>query len=56
MASIEIPNGLTIEYDSFGNPANPALLLVMGYGAQMIHWRPGFASAWHKLEKRQACT
>ncbi|MEY2952186.1 MAG: hypothetical protein RLZZ401_273, partial [Pseudomonadota bacterium] len=42
MASIQIPNGLTIEYDTFGDPAHPALLLVMGYGAQMINWRPGF--------------
>jgi len=27
-----------IEYDTFGDPAAPALLLVMGLGAQMIAW------------------
>ncbi len=32
MTQIKTPNGLTIEYDTFGSPANPALLLVMGYG------------------------
>ena len=28
-----------LEYDSFGDPAHPTLLLVMGLGAQMILWR-----------------
>jgi pimeloyl-ACP methyl ester carboxylesterase len=42
MSQITISNGLTIEYDTFGDPANPALLLVMGYGAQLVNWRPGF--------------
>jgi pimeloyl-ACP methyl ester carboxylesterase len=31
-------NGLELEYDTFGNPADPPLLLVMGLGAQMITW------------------
>ena len=31
-------NGVEIEYDTFGDPAAPALLLVMGLGAQMIAW------------------
>ncbi|MEV6603432.1 alpha/beta hydrolase [Kutzneria sp. NPDC051319] len=31
-------NGISLEYDTFGDPANPALLLVMGLGAQMIAW------------------
>jgi pimeloyl-ACP methyl ester carboxylesterase len=35
-------NGITIEYDTFGDPANPPLLLVMGLGAQMISWAEGF--------------
>ena len=42
MTRIRIPNGLDIEYDTFGSPGDPALLLVMGYGAQLINWRPGF--------------
>jgi pimeloyl-ACP methyl ester carboxylesterase len=42
MTQIKIPNGLAIECDTFGDPSNPALLLVMGYGAQLVNWRPGF--------------
>jgi pimeloyl-ACP methyl ester carboxylesterase len=29
-------NGIELEYDTFGNPAAPPLILVMGLGAQMI--------------------
>ncbi|HEX6339970.1 alpha/beta hydrolase [Umezawaea sp.] len=29
---------LELEYDTFGDPADPALVLVMGLGAQMINW------------------
>ena len=31
-------NGLSLEYESFGDPADPAILLVMGLGMQMILW------------------
>ena len=31
-------NGISLEYDTFGDPEKPALLLVMGLGAQMIGW------------------
>ncbi|MDQ3294898.1 MAG: alpha/beta hydrolase, partial [Actinomycetota bacterium] len=31
-------NGITIEYETTGDPADPALLLVMGLGAQLIAW------------------
>ncbi|MBX3706095.1 MAG: alpha/beta fold hydrolase [Pseudomonadales bacterium] len=33
-------NGIRIEYDTFGNPDDRPLLLVMGLGAQMTRWRP----------------
>src|SRR3954452_8788545 len=33
-------NGIAIAYETFGDPADPALLLVMGLGMQMIHWDP----------------
>jgi pimeloyl-ACP methyl ester carboxylesterase len=33
-------NGISLEYDTFGEPDRPALLLVMGLGAQMIAWDP----------------
>lgn len=35
-------NGITIEFDTFGDPAERPLLLVMGLGAQMTRWRPEF--------------
>ena len=33
---------LELEYDTFGDPSNPPLLLVMGLGAQMLSWDEGF--------------
>ena len=41
MADIKA-NGITITYDSFGDSTNPALLLVMGLGGQLIAWDPEF--------------
>ena len=38
MARTTLPSGIDIEYDTFGDPLDPALLLVMGYTAQMISW------------------
>ena len=35
-------NGIEIEYETFGDPADPPLLLVMGLGAQMIAWDDEF--------------
>jgi pimeloyl-ACP methyl ester carboxylesterase len=37
--------GIKIEYDTFGDPADPAMLLVMGLGAQLTNWRPDFCRA-----------
>ena len=31
-------NGIEIAYETFGDPADPALLLVMGLGCQLIIW------------------
>ncbi len=33
---------IEIEYDEFGDPADPTYLLVMGLGSQLIHWEEGF--------------
>lgn len=33
-------NGIEICYDTFGDPDDPAVLLVMGLGSQMVHWYP----------------
>jgi pimeloyl-ACP methyl ester carboxylesterase len=35
-------NGIGIEYDTFGDPSSPALLLIQGLGAQMILWPDEF--------------
>ena len=35
-------NGITIAYETFGDPADVPVLLVMGLGAQMLAWRDGF--------------
>ena len=31
-------NGIRIEYEEFGDPGDPPVVLVMGYGAQMVVW------------------
>jgi pimeloyl-ACP methyl ester carboxylesterase len=37
MAQIKA-NGITIEYETFGRPTDPALLLIMGFSAQLTMW------------------
>src|SRR3954453_23011962 len=33
---------VTLCYETFGNPADPAVLLIMGLGTQMVGWREDF--------------
>jgi pimeloyl-ACP methyl ester carboxylesterase len=35
-------NGIELEYDAFGDPSNPAILLIMGLGIQMLGWDEAF--------------
>ena len=35
-------NGIEIEYDAFGSPTDPALLLIMGLSMQLTGWEPEF--------------
>ena len=35
-------NGIQIEYDTFGDPTSPALLMIIGVGCQLIHWQDEF--------------
>ena len=35
-------NGMKLCYDTFGDKAQPTVLLIMGLGAQMILWDDGF--------------
>jgi pimeloyl-ACP methyl ester carboxylesterase len=37
MSSVNV-NGISIEYETFGSPSDRPLLLIIGLGAQMIHW------------------
>src|SRR3954465_5207696 len=33
---------ITIEHEAFGDPADPAVLLVMGFGTQLLGWDAEF--------------
>lgn len=44
MAAIKA-NGITLEYESFGDPNAPPLLLIMGLGMQLIAWPDAFCAA-----------
>src|SRR5205085_6753900 len=35
-------NGIELEYDAFGDPSHPAILLIMGLGIQMLGWDEAF--------------
>jgi pimeloyl-ACP methyl ester carboxylesterase len=39
------PTGITLEFETHGDPRHPPVLLVMGFGAQLINWPRGFAQA-----------
>ncbi|MCC7156475.1 MAG: alpha/beta hydrolase [Bryobacterales bacterium] len=39
------PAGMDIAYQRFGNPDAPAVLLIMGVAAQLIHWPDDFCNA-----------
>jgi pimeloyl-ACP methyl ester carboxylesterase len=38
-------NGIELCYETFGEPDDPPMLLVMGLGSQMIHWPDDFCAA-----------
>lgn len=40
----DVGRGITICYETFGSPADPTVLLIMGLGAQMIEWHRGFCT------------
>lgn len=42
MPRARLANGIELEYDAFGDPTDPPLLLIMGLGAQMILWEEDF--------------
>lgn len=44
VSSIADANGVQICYETFGDPSDPAILLVMGFTAQMNGWHEDFCS------------
>jgi pimeloyl-ACP methyl ester carboxylesterase len=42
MPRAKLSDSIEIEYDTFGSPSDPALLLVMGFTAQMTAWDENF--------------
>jgi len=42
MPRAKINDAIELEYDSFGSPSNPAMLLIIGFAAQMVAWEPDF--------------
>ncbi|WP_329579212.1 alpha/beta fold hydrolase [Streptomyces sp. NBC_01361] len=45
MPLVEVSPGMSIAYETFGDPSDPPVLLVMGFGAQMIAWHEDFCRA-----------
>ncbi|MEU6660587.1 alpha/beta hydrolase [Streptomyces sp. NPDC046821] len=45
MPIIDVSPGVSLSYEAFGDPAHPPVLLVMGFGAQMIAWHEDFCRA-----------
>ncbi|MEU9024294.1 alpha/beta hydrolase [Actinomadura sp. NPDC048394] len=45
MPIADVSSGVSIAYESFGDPADSPVLLVMGFGAQMIAWHEDFCRA-----------
>lgn len=45
MPIVDVSPGVSIAFESFGDPADAPVLLVMGFGAQMIAWHEDFCRA-----------
>ncbi len=38
MPQLTIPNGMAFEYETYGSSADPPVLMVMGFGVQLVAW------------------
>ncbi|MEV5732892.1 alpha/beta hydrolase [Streptomyces sp. NPDC052292] len=45
MSIVDVSPEVSIAYESFGDPGDPPVLLVMGFGAQMLAWHEDFCRA-----------
>ena len=46
MGQIRTPGGAALEYETFGSPGDPPLMLVSGLGAQLVAWPRPFCESW----------
>lgn len=44
MPQATLPNGIAIEYETHGSRADPAILMVMGFGSQLVAWPREFCA------------
>jgi pimeloyl-ACP methyl ester carboxylesterase len=44
MTAVQVTTGITIEYETFGKASDPTVLLIAGYGSQLISWAPGLCT------------
>ena len=44
MSAVTTPGGITLEYEKFGDAADPTVLLIAGYGSQLLSWPIGFCT------------
>jgi pimeloyl-ACP methyl ester carboxylesterase len=42
MSQAVVRGDIALEYETFGDPADPAVLLIAGFGVQMLSWDSGF--------------
>ncbi|MFD8685916.1 alpha/beta fold hydrolase [Streptomyces sp. NPDC059651] len=45
MPNVVVSPEVSVAYESFGDPGDPPVLLVMGFGAQMLAWHEDFCQA-----------
>ncbi|MGG2464182.1 alpha/beta fold hydrolase [Streptomyces sp. RGM 3693] len=45
MPLVDVSPGVTLAYESVGDPGDPAVLLVVGFGAQLLSWHEDFCRA-----------
>ncbi|MFB7630303.1 alpha/beta fold hydrolase [Streptomyces sp. NPDC056149] len=45
MPLVDVSPGMSLAYDTFGDPSDPPVLLVMGFGSQLIAWHEDFCRA-----------
>jgi pimeloyl-ACP methyl ester carboxylesterase len=44
VTAVPVATGITIEHETFGDPSDPTVLLIAGYGSQLISWAPGLCT------------